>query len=50
MTRVRVLHWFRTDLRVHDAPALHAGLELKPEAWYPVWCWDPEYVVSRSEQ
>ncbi|ELU45814.1 cryptochrome-2 [Rhizoctonia solani AG-1 IA] len=27
----RVLHWFRTDLRTHDAPALRAGLALKPE-------------------
>ncbi|CCO26431.1 cryptochrome [Rhizoctonia solani AG-1 IB] len=44
--RPRVLHWFRTDLRVHDAPALQAGLALKPEVWYPVWCWDPEYVYS----
>ncbi|KAF8759589.1 DNA photolyase [Rhizoctonia solani] len=42
----RVLHWFRTDLRTHDAPALRAGLALKPEVWYPVWCWDPEYVYS----
>ncbi|KAH7343748.1 FAD binding domain of DNA photolyase-domain-containing protein [Rhizoctonia solani] len=44
--KARVLHWFRTDLRIHDAPALQAGLTLKPEAWYPVWCWDPEYVYS----
>ncbi|CAE6412866.1 unnamed protein product [Rhizoctonia solani] len=44
--RPRVLHWFRTDLRVHDAPALQAGLALKPEVWYPVWCWDPDYVYS----
>ncbi|CAE7232020.1 unnamed protein product [Rhizoctonia solani] len=44
--KARVLHWFRTDLRVYDAPALQAGLALKPEAWYPVWCWDPEYVYS----
>ncbi|KAF8709153.1 DNA photolyase, partial [Rhizoctonia solani] len=42
----RVLHWFRTDLRTHDAPALRAGLALKPEVWYPVWCWDPEYVIT----
>lgn len=32
----RVLHWFRTDLRLHDAPALVKGLELKPEAFFPV--------------
>ncbi|KAG8709199.1 hypothetical protein FRC08_018486 [Ceratobasidium sp. 394] len=46
MTQARVLHWFRTDLRVYDAPALHAGLDLKPEVLYPVWCWDPEYVYA----
>ncbi|KAF4548841.1 FAD-binding domain of DNA photolyase-containing protein 2 [Elsinoe fawcettii] len=41
---VRVLYWFRTDLRLHDSPALHAALELKPEVLYPVWTWDPHYV------
>ncbi|KAG8731849.1 hypothetical protein FRC12_019528 [Ceratobasidium sp. 428] len=46
MAPARVLHWFRTDLRVYDAPALHAGLDLKPEVLYPVWCWDPEYVFA----
>jgi len=42
----RVLYWFRTDLRVHDSPALHAALALNPEILYPVWTWDPEYVFS----
>ncbi|KAF2224276.1 cryptochrome-2 [Elsinoe ampelina] len=40
----RVLYWFRTDLRLHDSPALHAALDLKPEVLYPVWTWDPHYV------
>ncbi|KAI0063413.1 DNA photolyase [Artomyces pyxidatus] len=40
----RVICWFRTDLRVHDSPALHAALALAPACLYPVWCWDPHYV------
>lgn len=40
----RVLYWFRTDLRLHDSPALKAALDLKPECLYPIWCWDPHYV------
>ncbi|KAL9637098.1 MAG: hypothetical protein Q9164_002405, partial [Protoblastenia rupestris] len=40
----RVIYWFRTDLRLHDSPALKAALDLKPECLYPVWCWDPHYV------
>ncbi|KAK6356341.1 hypothetical protein TWF718_000702 [Orbilia javanica] len=40
----RVLYWFRTDLRLHDSPALKAALDLDPEALYPVWTWDPHYV------
>ena len=44
MPKPRVLYWFRTDLRLHDSPALAAALELKPAAFYPVWCWDPHYV------
>ncbi|KAL8707178.1 MAG: hypothetical protein Q9220_007745 [cf. Caloplaca sp. 1 TL-2023] len=40
----RVIYWFRTDLRLHDSPALHAALDLKPECLYPIWCWDPHYV------
>jgi len=39
-----VLYWFRTDLRLHDSPALKAALDLKPEAFYPIWCWDSHYV------
>ncbi|PYH82419.1 putative DNA photolyase [Aspergillus uvarum CBS 121591] len=39
-----VLLWHRTDLRLHDAPALTAALELKPSIFIPVWTWDPHYV------
>jgi deoxyribodipyrimidine photolyase len=42
--KARVLYWFRTDLRVHDSPALQAALaldqEMGIEAFYPVGsCW-----------
>ncbi|KAI9740695.1 MAG: hypothetical protein M1818_004659 [Claussenomyces sp. TS43310] len=40
----RVIYWFRTDLRLHDSPALHAALDLQPEAFWPIWTWDPHYV------
>ncbi|KAF2495633.1 DNA photolyase [Lophium mytilinum] len=40
----RVIYWFRTDLRLHDSPALAAALDLKPECLWPIWCWDPHYV------
>ena len=40
----RVLYWHRTDLRLHDSPALQAALDLKPAAFYPIWCWDSHYV------
>ncbi|KAK5102486.1 hypothetical protein LTR70_000342 [Exophiala xenobiotica] len=40
----RVLYWFRTDLRVHDSPALHHALSLNPSAFIPIWTWDPHYV------
>ncbi|KAJ5776556.1 uncharacterized protein N7511_001567 [Penicillium nucicola] len=39
-----VLYWHRTDLRLHDSPALHAALALKPSVFIPVWTWDPHYV------
>ncbi len=33
----RVLYWFRTDLRLHDSPALKAALAIDNiEAFYPV--------------
>ncbi|KAK4056700.1 hypothetical protein OIO90_002252 [Microbotryomycetes sp. JL221] len=44
----RVIYWFRTDLRLHDSPALDAALKLKPEALYPVWTWDPHYVYNQA--
>lgn len=40
----RVLYWFRTDLRLHDSPALSAALSLNPSVLYPIWTWDPHYV------
>lgn len=43
-TGPRVIYWFRTDLRLHDSPALAAALDLQPEALWPIWCWDPHYV------
>ena len=42
----RVLYWHRTDLRLHDSPALHAALELKPSVFIPCWTWDPHYVYT----
>ncbi|KAK4986257.1 hypothetical protein LTR50_005436 [Elasticomyces elasticus] len=44
MPAPRVVYWFRTDLRLHDSPALQAALDLKPECLYPIWTWDPHYV------
>ncbi|WPG98591.1 Hypothetical protein R9X50_00138400 [Acrodontium crateriforme] len=44
MSKPRVIYWFRTDLRLHDSPALKAALDLNPEAFYPIWCWDSHYV------
>ena len=44
MPKPRVIYWFRTDLRLHDSPALTAALDLKPECLYPIWTWDPHYV------
>lgn len=44
MSKPRVIYWFRTDLRLHDSPALQAALDLKPDVLYPIWCWDSHYV------
>lgn len=41
-----VLYWFRTDLRTTDSPALAHALSLSPSAFYPVWCWDPQYIYG----
>lgn len=35
---------FRTDLRLHDSPALKAALDLDPECLWPIFTWDPHYV------
>lgn len=40
----RVMYWFRTDLRLHDSPALHAALALDPAVLWPIFTWDPHYV------
>jgi len=44
MSKPRVIYWFRTDLRLHDSPALKAALDLNPTCLYPIWTWDPHYV------
>lgn len=44
MVKPRVLYWFRTDLRLHDSPALNTALALNAEAFWPIWTWDPHYV------
>ncbi|OQV03181.1 hypothetical protein CLAIMM_08259 [Cladophialophora immunda] len=43
----RVLYWFRTDLRLHDSPALTHALSLNPSALIPLWTWDPHYVYRQ---
>ncbi|PLW06024.1 hypothetical protein PCASD_24164 [Puccinia coronata f. sp. avenae] len=43
---IKLLYWFRTDLRLHDSPALLKALDLGPAEFYPVWCWDPYYVYN----
>ncbi|KAI7939414.1 hypothetical protein MJO29_014150 [Puccinia striiformis f. sp. tritici] len=43
---IKLLYWFRTDLRLHDSPALIKALDLGPVEFYPVWCWDPYYVYN----
>lgn len=40
----RVLYWFRTDLRLHDSPALCHALSLQPSRLIPLWTWDPHYA------
>lgn len=41
-----VLYWHRTDLRLHDSPALTSALSLKPTTFIPIWTWDPHYVYK----
>lgn len=44
---IRVIYWFRTDLRLTDSPGLCSALSLPNiESFYPVWCFDPNYVYS----
>ncbi|KAI0851828.1 Cryptochrome/photolyase FAD-binding domain-containing protein [Daldinia vernicosa] len=44
MGKPRVIYWFRTDLRLHDSPALRAALDLDPVILWPIFTWDPHYV------
>ncbi|KAI1180239.1 DNA photolyase [Nemania sp. FL0916] len=44
MAKARVIYWFRTDLRLHDSPALKAALDLEPDVLWPIFTWDPHYV------
>ena len=44
MSKPRVIYWFRTDLRLHDSPALKVALDLEPEVLWPIFTWDPHYV------
>ncbi|KAI0180871.1 Cryptochrome/photolyase FAD-binding domain-containing protein [Hypoxylon sp. FL1284] len=44
MKKPRIIYWFRTDLRLHDSPALKAALDLEPAVLWPVFTWDPHYV------
>ncbi|KAI1769211.1 Cryptochrome/photolyase FAD-binding domain-containing protein [Hypoxylon sp. FL1150] len=44
MGKPRVVYWFRTDLRLHDSPALKAALDLDPAVLWPIFTWDPHYV------
>ncbi|KAI1265142.1 DNA photolyase [Xylariaceae sp. FL1019] len=37
MGEARVIYWFRTDLRLHDSPALKAALDLKPKVLWPIF-------------
>ncbi|KAK1220694.1 hypothetical protein PQX77_016520 [Marasmius sp. AFHP31] len=46
MAKARVIYWFRTDLRLHDSPALKAALDLNPSVLWPIFTWDPHYVYQ----
>jgi deoxyribodipyrimidine photo-lyase len=41
----RGLHWFRSDLRLHDNSALEALIE-RADAWLPVFVLDPRLIGS----
>lgn len=43
----RILYWFRTDLRLHDSPALAKALDLSPKAFFPVFNFDPHYAYDQ---
>ena len=48
-TKPRVIYWFRTDLRLHDSPALKAALDLNPEVLYPIWTVSSPVPVTEDE-
>ncbi|GKZ82040.1 cryptochrome-2 [Aspergillus niger] len=39
-----VIFWHRTDLRLHDNPALQTALSLNPSTFIPIFTWDPHYA------
>jgi hypothetical protein len=41
ISKARVTYRFRTDLCLHDSPALYAVLSLPPEMLYYVFAFDP---------
>ncbi|CAK42762.1 uncharacterized protein An16g01450 [Aspergillus niger] len=41
-----VIFWHRTDLRLHDNPALQAALSLNPSTFIPIFTWDPHYAYQ----
>ncbi|EXJ85577.1 hypothetical protein A1O1_05942 [Capronia coronata CBS 617.96] len=41
---LRMVYWFRTDLRLDDSPALTHALSLNPTTFIPLWIWDPHYT------
>ncbi|MEM8615114.1 MAG: deoxyribodipyrimidine photo-lyase, partial [Cyanobacteria bacterium P01_H01_bin.105] len=44
---MRILLWFRNDLRLHDHEPLHRALEQKAEI-IPVYCFDPRQFGQTS--
>ncbi|KAK5995718.1 Cryptochrome-2 [Cladobotryum mycophilum] len=48
MSKPRVIYWFRTDLRLHDSPALKAALDLEPDVFWPIFTLDCQNDLSMS--
>lgn len=49
MPNPRVIYWFRTDLRLHDSPALQAALDLQPAVLWPIFTFDPHYIARHDQ-